>query len=723
MTTHFLKLKRYAAGPLAALIASGAAMTIGCSNLATTATGTSSSFGTASTMTGKVHGGNQPVYNATVQLYTVGFGNSTSAGPGNSAGVLLATTTTNQAGGFSFGQQSSGTFSNTGSQYVCPTGTDALLYIKTTGGNTTGNGSTNVNNSAAVFLAPVGLCSQAGTVFINISEVTTAATVVALEQYINPSTEMIGADGISVAYVAVQNAMKTVATLVNSNSGLANTSVAIPGSASGLQTSNVTITATPESAKLNTIANILSSCVNQVSATSDTNCSTLFANAVPPGTAGIARSSQPASTFPAASDTLQAALYMFLRPTDLALTNRTALYNLSPATGAPYQPTLTSVPTDWTIAISYFNNTTCGSSTSLFFSSASEINVDVNGNLWISNNYNGGASAGNGALSQMSPNGVALSCASNLAKGYAGGTVDNEGNVWVGDSAANFIYRLTAPGSTQITANNPVYSVRTYATAAPVLAITADGSDNIYFTTTANSVGSVYLIRSGASISGVNTPTLISNTVGANPQHIFPDNAGDVFVTSGAGYVTELSTSTATSAQNGYASTQITGIPSPTVGVVVGTNNRVYITSADPGATLSVLAPNTTGSGYSLIASTAANSGGLSNPQGVFLDGGQTSYAANGTANSTTGLYSLSVVSVAGTTVTEVSATGNANGGYQKSLQYFNQMHDITLDQSGNIWITNNGNGNSITEVVGAGVMIYQNYATGLQNGRFQTIA
>ncbi len=149
--------------------------------------------------------------------------------------------------------------------------------------------------------------------------------------------------------------------------------------------------------------------------------------------------------------------------------------------------------------------------------------------------------------------------------------------------------------------------------------------------------GSVYKIKSGANVSGVNTPTLISNTVGPAPMHLFPDKVGDLFVTSGAGYVTELATSTATSATNGYVSTQITGIPSPTVGVVVGPTNRVYITSADPGATLSVLAPNCDGNGYSLSFSTAANTGGLSNPQGVYIDGGQTSYAVNHTPNSTTG--------------------------------------------------------------------------------------
>ncbi len=418
------KLKRYAAGPLAALVATGAAFSVGCSNMSTTATETSSAFGTGAAMTGKVHGGNQPVAFATVQLYTVGFN-----GVGSS-GTLLATTATDASGAFAFSKQASGTFSNTTNQYVCPTSPDPYVYIKTTGGNTTGNGSTGVNNSAAVFLAPVGLCSGiSSSTFVNISEVTTAATVVAMEQYINPSTEMIGADGISVAYVAVANAMGTVKTLVSQNSGLSNSTYTVAPASGGFQVSGVQMTATPESAKLNTVANILSACINQTSSTSGSGCSTLFANATPPTTAGIARSSQPSSTFPAATDTLQAALYMFLFPTDGSVTARTNLYNLSPANGAPYQPTITAVPTDWTIAISYASTSSCSNVSSLFFSDPSDLNVDINGNLWISNNLTGAN------LVEISNNGAPVSCATISTKGLAGGTIDNEGNVWVGDAS------------------------------------------------------------------------------------------------------------------------------------------------------------------------------------------------------------------------------------------------------------------------------------------------
>ena len=49
-----------------------------------------------------------------------------------------------------------------------------------------------------------------------------------------------------------------------------------------------------------------------------------------------------------------------------------------------------------------------------------------------------------------------------------------------------------------------------------------------------------------------------------------------------------------------------------------------------------------------------------------------------------------------------------------------------TVDQSGNVWVAGDGTStnpsNFVTEIVGGGVPIYQPYAVGLTNGRFQAI-
>ena len=59
--------------------------------------------------------------------------------------------------------------------------------------------------------------------------------------------------------VGLTNAFATANNLVNVATGQAVTSATLNGSGTG---TGLSITATPESAKLNTIANILSACVN-----------------------------------------------------------------------------------------------------------------------------------------------------------------------------------------------------------------------------------------------------------------------------------------------------------------------------------------------------------------------------------------------------------------------------------------------------------------------------
>ena len=77
---------------LAALLASSAVFATGCANMATTAIGTGS-LGQAATVGGSVHGGNQPVAFATVNLWYAGQ---------NGAAIIGATTTTANDGAGSF---------------------------------------------------------------------------------------------------------------------------------------------------------------------------------------------------------------------------------------------------------------------------------------------------------------------------------------------------------------------------------------------------------------------------------------------------------------------------------------------------------------------------------------------------------------------------------------------------------------------------------------------
>ncbi len=152
---------------LLALFATSAVFTAGCANMATTAIGSSSMDTT--TIGGNIHGGNQPVAGATVNLWFAGQGPSTPP-------TIAATTTSasDGSGSFSFIQGGSGA-----NHFTCPTLTDPLVYVVATGGNTLNNGDTSVNNTAAVFAAPFEACSKFATnpMFVNLTEVTTVATM------------------------------------------------------------------------------------------------------------------------------------------------------------------------------------------------------------------------------------------------------------------------------------------------------------------------------------------------------------------------------------------------------------------------------------------------------------------------------------------------------------------------------------------------------------------
>ena len=691
-------------------LASSAVFTAGCAmqNNASDV----NTFGSAGgVMTGSVHGGNQPVANATVTLYTVG-----QSGEGSS-GITLATTTTSATGAFTFVQTATPSNSPAtmatalgGNTYECGNTVDDLLYVVARGGNTTGSGSTSVNNSAAVFIAPVGNCSTAAAVNVSVTEVTTAAMVAATGSFMNPNTEEIGADGIAVAFVAINNAFQTVGNLVSQATGLALASKTLTNSAvtnvagGPFYVSAVTVTATPEAAKLNTVANILASCINQASSTSATNCSTLFADAVPPA---ANHTSQPSVTFPTATDTLQAALYMFLNPSDSSTANRTALYNLASAT-PPFQPTLTAVPTDWTIAILFSSNSLCDnpSSTSNFMSSPNGVAVDGSGNIWFSN----AQSSNSSALSEISSVGVPSAC---LAFGnpvnsttHTNTAIDDTGNVWYGDTLYPNLVRFTPSTG----------NILRYTTPAAPLSITADGSDNVFFGGAISGTGRLFKLPGAARATINGSATEIANTLGATPTSIFPDTAGDIWVASGSNFVTQV-TLTAGGTENGYTPTNFT-VASPAKSITVGPTNTVYALSGDPADTITALVP----SGNTFVRKTgfpvAANLGGTTNPTSIYLDGAQSTWIDNATAESATLQYALSVI---GTDGVGISAPGSTNGGYQKSSTYFNAMRGITIDLGGNVWITNDGITNGVTELVGGAVPIYQPYAFGLTQGRFQT--
>jgi hypothetical protein len=699
---------------LLALLASGAVFTAGCANMATTAGG--SGISNAATIGGTIHGGNQAVSGATVTLWFAGQGV-------NSPAVLAATTTsstTNGAGTFSFvnGSSNGGASGNT---YTCPAN-NPYVYVVANGGNTQGTGTH--SNAAAYFLAPFGPCNTVALTnpFVDMTEVTTVATMAALQQYfvysvpttvppspIVPQTFDTGGSGLS--YQAMGFAFNMVQNMVNLSTGTAIDPVAgktINGSSSGIGSSGTSVVATPESAKINTIANILAACINvpDYPTGSSTPCDTLFANASPPASAST--TAQPLATYSAPTNTLQAAYYMLSYPTNGGTTNLGNLFALSAAAGAPFQPTLSSAPSDWTIAISYASASTCGGSGGHLIHSVQDLAVDVNGDIWLANDEAGGNLSvlqTNATGSTIVPDGC-IQIGSGKNTGITIDTVSSGlANIWLADSGSSNVYRYhpTSAASTAVA----------FPTAAAPASIAADATGNIYFTSP--STTTLYEIPQGTSYTPPGTPptpVAIATSIGAAPSRVLVDSAPSIWATSGTTSINRTvctTPNTATGCSSSATTTSGTtyGIAASAISIIPGgTRNSIFV-SMD-GASLTLYQGSPVTGTYTQITGWPVT--GLSTPVGVAADGAQNVW----TVNNFTGANSVFEIGVGKQALSPAA-------GFQKTAAFLGNARSLVIDPSGNVWIGLDG-ANSVTQIVGAAVPVVQPFSNALKNNTFQTI-
>jgi hypothetical protein len=677
---------------LIALLASSLVFAVGCSNMSSTAP-TVNPFSSPADVSGNVHGGNQPVIGATVNLWYMG--------QGSSAALIAATTTTNSTGFFTF-HKAADNLPNTGltSTFSCPTsgsGSDPLVYLISKGGNTQNNGNASQNNAAAAFMGVFGKCSTiTGANQLNMTEVTSVATMAAVQQFYNPANDSMTADGTGQQKPIILNLPNTIALMANVATGVSVPSTSLSPAAGGSIAPGVTVTATPESSKINLIANILSACINAATS-SDPNCTSLFSAAAPPqgNTTNLN-----VSTFPAATNTLQALFYMLTNPSSNAsagsggVANIATLFALSPAIGAPYQPSLATAPTDWTIGISYASTSSCA--TGNFISSPVDINIDASDNVWFAN-----AQAG-GNLSGISAAGAPLYCVNfDPGTSSAGGVLDAAGNVW------------TAGGTTIYRYNPNSKATLSFPAGVAPLAITIDGSGNVFFSAVTGGTGSVYEIALGSSATGAVVPVPVSNTVGPNPARLMADGTStttsNIWVSSGSAFISQLSPSTATGNMNGYVTTLYTASGN-SYGITLNSGNNVFVSSINNNKIdqFGHNAANGTWaatSGWPFQATTA----GISSPTAISVDGRSSIWIPNNSGNS------LSDVSYYGANPLSPAT------GFQKAATYLNANRALVIDQAGNVWIVGDGN-NFVTEIVGGAVPIFQPYTLGIAKNRFQQI-
>jgi hypothetical protein len=417
-------------------------------------------------LSGNVHGGTQGISGATVQLWqtgTTGYG---------STPTLLATTYTSPGNGFF-------TFPNPVSlSSVCATPpTGPFVYITASGGDPTshyGASSTvipGIDNKAILLAAVIGCGAVSSSTMTYIDEVTTVATAYALGNFatITSASETngdtlpqlnIGAPSTNVQGLA--DAIANAQLLVNNQTGQANASTA---------------TTLLPTAAVNTLANIIASCINTTSNSSGA-CGTIFPLAKPPVTGATA----PTNVF-------QALMNIAKFPGQ----NVPSLLSSSTAY-APYAPAFTTTtvssttaPNDLSLGIGYLNSTLATAAGN----SPVGMTIDGNDDVWVIGASSGTTTATANYLSELSnANSTqtytntlgATSSALDGSHTLRNARFDTSGNMWLTDknSTAGGVIKLPKSGQTVNIGSPTEYTFGITALDQNDYDLAVDASNNIW---------------------------------------------------------------------------------------------------------------------------------------------------------------------------------------------------------------------------------------------------
>ena len=593
-TIPSIHIFRGLAASASALVLAG--LLTGCGGALSTAGGTAGAGGVTVHFQGNVHGGQQPVNGATIQLYTVGI-----------TGLQSASTPLITPGAVK--SDANGNFSITGT-YSCTSATQ--VYLVATQGDP-GNGT----NAALSMAAALGDCAtlkaNAATTFIQVNELTTVAAAYALAPFAKDYAD-IGANGAN--NPGLLNAFANANALVSTASGAA------PGT--------LPAGATVPAAELNTLGDIIAACVN-TNGSGSTQCSQLF-------------------TATAATDTFGALLAIAGKPGNGAMTG---LYTLSSGV-APFQPTLSTTPRDFSVAINYNAGGT--------FATPYAIALDAGGNAWVTNETGT-------AVTELSPSGAVL--ASPTATGLVGAqgiAVDRNGNVWVANTAGNSVIKFALTGGS-VTGT----SVFTNGGINAPTAIALDSAGTAWITNfNGNSVTA--LANNGLTVSG--SPYTGGNTITVPTGIAVGLGSGAIFVTSGSGAIVKLDNAGAF-----QASLNDNALQGP-VAVAVGNNSQVAATGFTTGAAVGGALGEYTTDGAAGSASPVTS--GIASPAGIASD-----FNNFWVANSTT----------SGSLARFLYGNGSPNsplGGFGT----LNTPIGVAVDSSGSVWTANSGD-NTVSKFIG----------------------
>jgi streptogramin lyase len=603
---------------------------------------------------GKVHGGQQPIVGSSVQLYAA------ATTYGGSATPLLPSPVVTD---------STGSFSITG-DYACPSET-SLLYIVATGGNS-GSGP----NPAIALMAALGLCSLHGSQltldpdsFIWINEVTTVASVYALAGFMGADATHLGTS--STNEIGLENSFQLVNNLVNTATG---TALAVTPAGNG----------TAPQATINTLANIVASCVNSTG--TGGACIALAAAATPSG-----------GTAP--TDTIQGVLNVARNPSN----NVSTLFGLASAE-PPFQPTLKVAPNDWTVALNYKGGG---------LNSPDAVSIDSLGDVWIGDNSS--------RVVELSSTGAVLSGPGGFTGGGISGprgmAIDPSGDVWVANFFGNSVTKLDASGS--ILSGPGGFTNGIPGPNGPTF-VAVDGTGNAWLTNpTAPSFTVTKLAGDGSLIADSLSPCATAATCQLEgPLMIAIDASEDVWIVNdnpGPGAVAKLNNSGAVlSGQSGFTH----GVSGASF-VAFDHSGDAWVTNfGTDDVTKDVAKLDNNGT---LLASGSAP--GLSEPVGIAIDGSGNAWVVS---------YSNATVVELRNDLTVLSgATGYVDSTPNPPIPgctvppaptcvQTRISAAIAVDGSGNVWVTNNDEA-SISQFVGAATPVVTPLSVGVKNNTLGT--
>lgn len=580
------------------------------------------------TVNGRVHGGQQPVTGAQIQLYVAG-----GAGNGSASSPLLNTTVTSGPGG---------NFSITG-DYSCPSSTAQVYLVATQGNPGLGSGG---NNPALAMMAPLGSCGNLSpTQFITINEITTVAAAWTLAPFTKDISD-IGASSTNSGGLA--NAFLNAQLIADTSAG---------------DVAKLPTNLTTETGKIYALADAVASCINS---DGTTGCSPLFGAATPSGGS-------------APNNTWDAVINIVKNPGN----NVGSVWNAIGST-PPFPTTLTAAPNDWTLSLTVTGGGMVAGTPTTADESPETLGIDSWGNVWVGDH--------SGLISAFSPQGTPLSATGwgsgdvgGTGEAY-GLAIDSNDNVWLTlaeygthngtrGSIAEFAGVSSGSGlgtQTIFTDNSLNFPY----------AIAADSNGSLFIANYAVSGSVTNLVTFSPS---ANTFTPISTGTGLGfPVALAADANHGVWITSGSG---TISLAHIDASGNLLFSTDCCG---QTDGIAVDSAGMVWLAdtqddAADGGdgnGAVTLLQSNGT------ITQDFITAGGITVPSRIAIDAAQNVWVSN--LHTTVKGATESFSELSGSNSTSPGTAISPSGGYGLDAGLL-LPYSLAVDPSGNVWVSSTG--------------------------------